>query len=119
MTTYVGVLRAPSAVSRRALSAGTFILLGLIDIFVFGLFSHHGDASFALSLPDASVHVPTVHIPAAPVAYALGAVSIALGILRATIDLGKRANRWSIAVVLGRVRVFPAAAGRTRAISSR
>ncbi len=100
MTTYVGVLRAPSAVSRRALSAGTFILLGLIDIFVFGLFSHHGDASFALSLPNAPVHVPTAHIPAAPVAYGLGAVSIALGIARATVDLGKRANRWSIAVVL-------------------
>ncbi len=100
MTTLVGAVHAPVAVSKKALSAGAFILLGLIDIFVFGLFSHHGDASFALSLPSASVHVPTVHIPAAPVAYALGAISIALGILRATIEFSKRAMRWSIAVVL-------------------
>jgi general nucleoside transport system permease protein len=100
MTTLVGVVRAPAAVNRKVLSAGTFILLGLIDIFVFGLFSHHGDASFALSLPDAPVHVPAVHVPAAPVAYALGAVSIALGIVRATVDLGKRAKLWSMAVVL-------------------
>ncbi|HKB29716.1 MAG TPA: ABC transporter permease [Streptosporangiaceae bacterium] len=100
MTTLAGAVRAPLAVNRRALSAAVFILLGLVDIFVFGLFSHHGDASFALSLPGAPVKVPTVHIPAAPVAYALGAVSIALGILRATTDLGVRAKRWSIAVVL-------------------
>jgi ABC-type uncharacterized transport system permease subunit len=100
MTSYVGALRVPLAVNRRMLSAGAFILLGLIDILVFGLFSHHGDASFALALPNAPVKVPTVHIPAAPVAYTLGAISIALGAVRATMDIGKRARRWSIAVVL-------------------
>ena len=43
-----------SSISRRYLAAGTFILLGLIDIFVFGLFAHRGDAVFALSLSGAT-----------------------------------------------------------------
>jgi ABC-type uncharacterized transport system permease subunit len=100
MTAYVGTVRAPVDINKRALGAGAFILLGVIDIVAFGVFSHHGDASFALSLPSASVQVPTIHIPAAPVAYVLGAISIALGVLRAVTDLSTRANRWSIAVVL-------------------
>jgi general nucleoside transport system permease protein len=100
MTAYVGTVRAPVDINKRALGAGAFIALGVIDIVAFGVFSHHGDASFALSLPSASVQVPTIHIPAAPVAYVLGAISIALGVLRAVTDLSTRANRWSIAVVL-------------------
>ena len=51
MTTLVGTVRAPVSISRRYLAAGTFIVLGLIDIFVFGFFAHSGDARFALSLP--------------------------------------------------------------------
>jgi hypothetical protein len=27
--------------------AGTFAVFGLVDIFVFGLFAHHGDVTFA------------------------------------------------------------------------
>ena len=100
MTTYVGAARLPLTWNRRALAAGAYVVLGLADIFVFGFFASKGDAGFALSLPGAPVHIPTIHIPAAPVAYVLGALSIALGIVRATRDLSVRANRWSIAVVL-------------------
>ncbi len=59
-----------------------------------------GHASFVFSLPGAAVQVPTVHIAAAPAAYVLGAASIAIGVLRAVADLGTRAKRWSIALVL-------------------
>jgi general nucleoside transport system permease protein len=100
MTTLAGAIRAPLALHRRLLAPITFVALGLVDILVFGLFAGHGDASFALSLQGASVHVPTVHIPAAPTAYVLGAASIAIGILRATTDLNAAGKRWSIAVVL-------------------
>src|SRR6266545_2548338 len=101
MTTLAGAVAAPLAAPRRRfLSAAALIMFGLADILVFGLFAPEGDASFVLSLPNAAVHVPTVQIAAAPAAYVLGAASVAIGILRALVDLGTRAKRWSIALVL-------------------
>ncbi len=100
MTALATTAGAPVTVNRRLVAAGSFILFGLIDILVFGLFSHHGDATFALSLPTASVHVPSIHAPAALVCYVLGAASIALGIWRAVANPGQRARRISIAAVL-------------------
>jgi ABC-type uncharacterized transport system permease subunit len=100
MTTLAAAAGAPLAtVNRRRVAAGTFVLFGLIDI-VLGFYAHKGDATFALSLPTASVHVPSIHAPAAVVCYALGAASIAIGAWRATVDPGRRARRLSIAAVL-------------------
>ena len=100
MTALATTAGAPVTVNRRLVAAGSFILFGLIDILVFGVFSHKGDATFALSLPTASVHVPSIHAPAALVCYVLGAASIALGIWRAVANPGQRARRSSIAAVL-------------------
>ena len=100
MTALATTAGAPVTVNRRLVAAGSFILFGLIDILVFGVFSHKGDATFALSLPTASVHVPSIHAPAALVCYVLGAASIALGIWRAAANPGPRARRLSIAAVL-------------------
>jgi ABC-type uncharacterized transport system permease subunit len=100
MTSLAGAVRAPLEANRRMLAAGTFALLGLIDILVFGHFASHGEATFALALPDASVHVPSLRVPAAATAYAVGAVSLALAVTRAAIDPGKRAMRTMIATVL-------------------
>ena len=99
-TTLVGSVRAPVTISRRYLAAGTFIALGLIDIFVFGLFAHRGDAVFALSLPGATPHVPSIRVPGATAAYVAGAISIGLGILRAAVDLPRWGKRLTIAIVL-------------------
>jgi general nucleoside transport system permease protein len=100
MTALVTPIRVPVSVSRRYLAAGTFIALGLIDILVFGLFAHRGDAIFALSLPGATPHVPPIRTPGAATAYVLGAISVGLGILRAAVDLPSWGKRLSIAVVL-------------------
>ncbi len=100
MTALAVPLRARATVSRRAVAAGTFILLGLIDIFLFGLFAHPGDATFALTVSGTSVHVPSIHAPAAQVAYTLGALSVAIGMLRAVTDPGPTAKRLSIAAVV-------------------
>ena len=100
MTALAVPLRAHATVSRRAVTAGTFILLGLIDIFLFGLFAHQGDATFAFTVSGTSLQVPSIHAPAALTAYVLGALSIAIGMLRAVTDPGPTAKRLSIAVVL-------------------
>lgn len=100
MTALAEAVRAPLALNRRMLAPATFILLGLVDILLFGGFAHHGDAVFAFSLAFAKVTVPNLHVPAAQTAYALGAASIALGVLRAVVDVGPVARRLSIAAVL-------------------
>ena len=52
--------RRPITVNRRYITAGVFVLFGLVDIFLFGMFAHKGDATFALALPTSSVHVPSI-----------------------------------------------------------
>jgi ABC-type uncharacterized transport system permease subunit len=100
MTALAPAVRRPVAVNRRLLAAGALALLGLTDIFVFGLLAARGDATFALSLPGASFQVPSLRIPAAPTAYAAGVLSLALAVYRATVEPQPRAKRAAIAAVL-------------------
>ncbi|MEP7026950.1 MAG: ABC transporter permease, partial [Actinomycetota bacterium] len=94
------VLPTQASTSKRTIAAGTLILFGLIDIFLFGLFAHSGDATFALSVGNGPIHVPSIEAPAAPVCYVLGALSLAIGLLRASADLSQRAKQLSIGAVL-------------------
>ncbi|MGO9081731.1 MAG: ABC transporter permease [Streptosporangiaceae bacterium] len=100
MTALGTVARAPVTVSRRLIAASVFVAFGLVDILVFGFFAHKGDAAFALALPGASGHAPTIHAPAAQLSYALGAASILIGAARATFDEPVWARRLSIGAVL-------------------
>jgi general nucleoside transport system permease protein len=100
VTTLAAPVRLPATLNRKYLAVSTFILLGVIDIAVFGFFAHSGDAVFALSLPGASPHVPSIHVPGAPACYLLGAISVGLGVLRATAELSRRGKRLVIAAVL-------------------
>ncbi len=100
MTALATVTRAPLRINRRYLAAAVFVLFGLVDMLVFGLYAHKGDATFALALPGASVQVPSIHAPAAPVSYVLGAVSILLGAAAAAFDQRTAVRRLSIGAVL-------------------
>ena len=101
LTTVATAVRPPlTTESRRHLAAATFIVIGLINIFVFGVLAHAGDASFELSLASASVKIPVIRVPAAPVCYALGAVAVGLGVLRLTVPFTRLAKRLAIAGVL-------------------
>jgi ABC-type uncharacterized transport system permease subunit len=100
----VTALTAPASVSRRidrrTIAASAFILFGLIDIIGFGLYAAHGDATFAFQQEFAKVTVPNLALPAAATAYACGAISIAAGLLRVFLPLGKVARRVSLGLVL-------------------
>ena len=98
VTTIAAATGAPISINRRMIAAGTFILFGLIDIFVFGLFAHHGDATFVLTVSGGSPL--SVHVPAAPVAYVLGSLSIAIGLFRTVTNPGPVVKRLSIAAVV-------------------
>ena len=103
ITEHVPVVKAEAApVSpwRRWLGPAAFAVFGLVDIFVFGLFSHSGDVTFAFSQPFAKVSVPNLSLPAAVTCYVCGAISLALAALRAVLPLSTRWRRVSIAVVL-------------------
>ena len=101
MTTLAAPVRIPAAVSSRWLAAGTFAVLGVADIVLFGLFAHPGDAVFALSLPGASPHVPAIRVPGAVSCYVLGGISIGLAVLRASVELSRRGRRLAIAGAVG------------------
>jgi len=100
VTTLAAPVRMAATVHRKYLAVGTFILLGVIDIAVFGYFAAAGDAVFALSLPGTTPHVPSIHVPAAGACYLLGAISVGVGALRATVNLSRRGRRLAIAAVL-------------------
>jgi simple sugar transport system permease protein len=99
MTTLAVPGRLQLGVGRRWIAPATFVVLGLVDILVFGRYAHHGDATFAFSQPFAKVTVPNLELPAAATCYVLGALSIALGALR-VVDVGKVVRRVSIGLVL-------------------
>jgi simple sugar transport system permease protein len=100
MTTVTATIRLRATESRRQLAAATFILVGFIDIAIFGLFSHAGDATFELSISGSGVQIPLVHVPAALACYVVGAISVALGIWRFAVEPGKIEKRVAIGVVL-------------------
>ncbi len=100
VTTLAAPVRAPLTTERRNVAAVTFVVLGLINIVVFGLLAHHGDAGFELSQAGSGVKIPVIRVPAAPACYVLGAVAIGLGILRATVPFSRRGKRLAIAAVL-------------------
>ena len=72
---------APVSPWRRWLGPVAFAVFGLVDIFVFGLFSHHGDVTFAFSQPFAKVSMPNLSLPAAVTCYVCGALSLVLAAL--------------------------------------
>jgi ABC-type uncharacterized transport system permease subunit len=92
--------RPPSSAFRRWVAPVTFAVFGLVDIFVLGLNSHHGDATFAFSQAFAKVTVPNLTLPAAITCYVCGAITLVIAVLRAFLPLGTVLKRVSIAVVI-------------------
>jgi ABC-type uncharacterized transport system permease subunit len=99
MTALTASARLPLTAGRRYLAAGIFATLGVADIALFGLTARPGDAVFGLST-GSGIEVPSVHLPAAPACFVLGAVSVATGALRAVTELSPRGKRVTIGVTL-------------------
>ena len=90
----------PSSTFRRWLAPVTFAVFGLVDIFVLGTYSHHGDATFAFSQEFAKVTVPNLTLPAAITCYVCGAITLVIAALRTFLPFGKVLKRVSIGVVI-------------------
>ncbi|MBV9857743.1 MAG: ABC transporter permease [Streptosporangiaceae bacterium] len=90
----------PSSAFRRWLAPATFAVFGLVNIFVLGLYSHSGDATFAFSQAFAKVTVPNLSLPAATTCYVCGAITLVIAAVRAFAPLGMALKRVSIAVVV-------------------
>jgi simple sugar transport system permease protein len=103
ITQHAPVVRAEAAPVnpwRRWLAPGSFAVFGLVDIFVFGLFAHHGDVTFAFSQPFSKVSVPNLSLPAAETCYACGALTLVLAAIRAVVKLSTLWRRVTIAAVV-------------------
>jgi ABC-type uncharacterized transport system permease subunit len=90
----------PSSTFRRWLAPTMFALFGLVDIFVLGLYAHHGDATFAFSPSSAKVTVPNLTLPAKITCYVCGALSLVVAGLRAFLPFGIALRRLAIGVVV-------------------
>jgi simple sugar transport system permease protein len=100
VTTLAPTRAVTVTVSRRMTAVGVFAVLGLLEIFGFGLGAHSGDATFGLSFGHSSVQMPDLVVPAGLTSIILGAATLVLAALRATRTLGASARRWTIAGVL-------------------
>ncbi|HEY2508158.1 MAG TPA: ABC transporter permease [Streptosporangiaceae bacterium] len=100
MTALAVTARSPVTINRRLLAAGALTAFGLVDMLIFGLFSHPGDATFALALTGASIKVPSIHVPGGPLAYILGGASVLIGIARLAVTESAVFRRLGIAAVL-------------------
>jgi simple sugar transport system permease protein len=100
MTALATAIRAPIAVNRRLVTTAVFLVLGLVDVLVFGQFAHRGDAGFAFALPGAKVSVPTLHVAAGPACFILGTVTLAIGLAVAAFELPTWLRRTAIGAVL-------------------
>jgi len=90
---------SPTSTFRRWLAPATFLVFGLIDIFVFGLNAHKGDVTFAFSQEFAKVTVPNLSVPAAATCYVCGAITIAIAAVRAFVPLNATLRRVAIGLV--------------------
>jgi general nucleoside transport system permease protein len=100
LTTLTAAVRAPLTADRRYLATATFAGLGVIDIVVFGLLAHKGDAGFALSQSGSGIQIPVLRVPAAAVCYVLGALTIGLAAVRGTLEFSRLYKRLAIAGAL-------------------
>jgi ABC-type uncharacterized transport system permease subunit len=102
VTALAAAVRTPLTTRRRYLAPVTFCALGVIDIVLFGALAlaHSGDAAFRFSQGGSGIQIPTIRVAAGPACFALGGVSVALGLLRATRELSRRNRQLSVAAVL-------------------
>jgi simple sugar transport system permease protein len=100
----VTALARPAGLSfrldRRILAPAAFIVFGLIDILGFGMYSHHGDATFAFAPEFAKVTIPNLSLPADLTCYACGSLTLVAGVLRGALPLSKVWRRVLIGLVL-------------------
>jgi general nucleoside transport system permease protein len=100
VTTLATPVRQPLTLSRDTLAAGFFLLLGVIDIAVFGYLAHPGHATFPLSLSGNGIQIPDIKVPAALVCYVLGGLSVAIGFWRGIAQPTPRLKRIAIGAVI-------------------
>ncbi len=100
MTTATLPVRLPMTLRRGQLVAAFFVLVGAIDIAVFGIFAHAGHATFELSLTGSGVQIPNIHVPAALVCYVVGGLSVAIGFWRGITEPSRLAKRLAIGAVI-------------------
>ena len=101
MTAVVAAVRRPLTTNRALVAPVTLVVLGLIDICLFGTAAlvHKGDAAFLLSA-GSGIKIPAVRVAAAPACFILGAISVGVGVLRGTTELSRAARRLMVAAVL-------------------
>jgi general nucleoside transport system permease protein len=98
--TALATVRMPATPRDRYAAAGTLVVLGVVEIVLFGLKARSGDAVFALTAGSGTLHVPSIYVAARPACFVLGALSVATGVMRAVADPVPRVKRIAIGIGL-------------------
>jgi general nucleoside transport system permease protein len=95
------VVELPSARRDRIVSGWALIVLGVLTGLLFGLGTKAGvPASFKVSSPTDYFTIPTITVPARPVALVIAGVIVVLGIVELVRGFSRRAMRWVTAFAL-------------------
>jgi len=100
MTAFTATVPRRATVERRHAIGFVLVALGLVDIFVFGFLANSGDAVFTFTLFGAAVNIPDLTLAPGPVSEGIGALTILLGLLYATLDLTRFLRRLVVAVAM-------------------
>jgi simple sugar transport system permease protein len=81
LTIEQAVTRAPISPAQRIGGAVALVVIGAMAVWRFGMSGHHHDAAKIRFGAIGAAHVPHFTVPAAPVAYACGILTVLLGLL--------------------------------------
>jgi simple sugar transport system permease protein len=76
------------------------VLTGVVTILAWGIGANPGEAAFALSSGQDTVHIPVIRIPGGAAAIVLGAVIVVLGLWHLVRGFSRGAMRWVTGAVI-------------------
>ena len=94
------VVADPRATRRRMISGALILVVGIVTIVGWGLGANRGQAAFAVSSGQDTVHIPVIRIPGGTAAIVLGAVVVLLGLWQLARGFSRTALRWVIGVTI-------------------
>jgi general nucleoside transport system permease protein len=98
------VVELPLSALRRIGTGAALVVTGLLCTLLFGVGSHAGrHARFELSQDGDRFSIPTISLPARPIAVVLGLLIVVLGLWQISRGFSRRGRRWVLIVTLSAV----------------
>jgi ABC-type uncharacterized transport system permease subunit len=94
------VVEVRTSTRTRLLTGLAMVVVGLINIFAWGLGSSGGDADFSFSEFGAKVSIPIARVPGIAAGVVLGAIVVLVGLGQLLHGYSRRQMRWAIGITI-------------------